>query len=402
MKQLVGKTWGRFQIIEEVGRGGVAVVYRAYDTTLERLVALKVLFPRLAAAPQFLERFRREAIVAANLRHPNIVTIYDVGIKDEVFNYIVMEFVEGHNLRQEIENRGPLSLDRVVAIINQLADALDYAHGQGLIHRDIKPANTILRAGDQVTLTDFGLVKAAKGARLTDVGATLGTLEYMSPEQVMADELDHYSDIYSLGVVVYEMLTGQVPFRGDTPTDTLHRLISQPPPSPSRLNANVSKEVERVVLRALDKEPGKRFSTARQLARSLERAIGLQSPRGRVAKARPKVAKGKGVGLKLVARDNRQFHLCEGTTTIGRATDNDVVLAKHKVSRHHAEIRCQAGSCWVVDLNSTNGTSLNGQRLSPGESRPLSPGDTLSLGPAVLEVASAQPIGDRSKTVKMD
>ncbi len=228
MQDLTGKAWGRFQIIEERGRGGMAVVYKAYDGVLQRTVALKVLLPLMSSNAEFVQRFRREAITSANLRHPNIVVIYDVGAHED-YQYIVMEYLEGPTLQQEIELKGVLPLERTVSILGQLTEALEYAHQQYLVHRDIKPANIIIGAQDHVTLTDFGLVKAASSSKITGEGVAVGTLKYMSPEQAVGSELDYRSDLYSLGVVVYEMLTGKTPFSGGTPYQTLHELIYEPP-----------------------------------------------------------------------------------------------------------------------------------------------------------------------------
>lgn len=204
---------GRYQIIEELGGGGFGKVFKANDSTLDRAVALKVLAPHLAWQPDFVMRFQHEARIAASLRHSNIVTIYEVG-EDQGSHYIAMEYLPGLTLAKLIMQEGALAPDRVVSVVERVASALDYAHGRNLVHRDVKPSNIIVGPEGQVTLTDFGLVKAAAGTKFTTTGQILGTPEYMSPEQAEALGVDWRSNIYSLGVVAFEMCTGTVPFSG--------------------------------------------------------------------------------------------------------------------------------------------------------------------------------------------
>jgi serine/threonine protein kinase len=389
MQDLTGKAWGRFQIIEERGRGGMAVVYKAYDGILQRTVALKVLLPLLAANEEFNQRFHREAITAANLKHPNIVVIYDVG-SHEKFQYIVMEYLEGPTLQQEIRQKGALLFARVMYIVGQLADALDYAHQQGLVHRDIKPANIIIGTQDHITLTDFGLVKAASSSKITGEGAAMGTLKYMSPEQAVGKTLDFRSDIYSLGVVVYEMLVSETPFTGTTPYQTLHELIYEPPPPLSRRNPRVKPEVEQVVLQALAKEPARRFRTSGQFARALAKAAGVGA--AALSKAKTDALK-REVVLRLITSDGREFPVFRGKVTIGRDTGNDIVIPVQQVSRHHAWIHCDQAGCRVTDTGSTNGTSINGVRIPARQPRPLQSGDVLGIGPATLLVTRSSPSG---------
>lgn len=263
---MVGETLGKYQILDEIGRGGMGVVYRGYDTALQRPVAVKVLAPHLVWEKDFVERFLREARTAAQLRHSNIVTVYDVGEQGGNY-YIVMGFLEGETLSQMVARRGPLSVAEVASVVSQVASALDYAHGQGLVHRDIKPGNVIVDKEGHVTLTDFGIARAVEGTRLTSAGAILGTPEYMSPEQALGQEADRRSDIYSLGVVCYEMLTGRAPFHAETPLATLHQQAYEPPLEPRKLNPNLSLAVERVLLKALAKEPRGRYGVRPWAAR---------------------------------------------------------------------------------------------------------------------------------------
>jgi serine/threonine protein kinase len=267
MQELVGKTLGQYQVISELGRGGMAVVYKAYQPALQRYVALKVLPPQLGLDPDFVRRFQHEAIAAARLKHPNIVTIHDVSSVDGV-NFIVMELVEGESLAAVIRNSGAMQPERVASIVAQVASALDYAHQQGFIHRDIKPSNIMLGADDHVTLMDFGIAKAVSGTRLTQTGTLIGTPEYMSPEQVRGLPVDHRADIYSLGVVVYEMLAGQVPFSGDTASVLYKQAHELPPPIRARA-IHVPAPVASAIDCALTKDPNQRFATAGAFAQAL-------------------------------------------------------------------------------------------------------------------------------------
>ncbi|MGD9047002.1 MAG: FHA domain-containing serine/threonine-protein kinase [Anaerolineae bacterium] len=389
MKDLIGKQWGRFQIIEERGRGGMAVVYKAYDTVLQRTVALKVLLPLLAANREFTRRFSREAITAANLKHQGIVVIHDVG-SYENFQYIVMEYLEGPTLQQEIQEKGAMPITRVSSILGQLAEALDYAHGQELIHRDVKPANIIIGAQECVTLTDFGLVKAATNTQITGEGAAIGTLKYMSPEQAQGREIDSRSDIYSLGVVVYEMLIGETPFAGTTPYQTLQQLIHDSPPPLTQRNPQIPARVEQVVLQALAKEPGRRFSTAGRFAQALATFTGLDTQTDSLQ---------LGIVLVLVDPDGREYPVHKGRTTIGRDAGNDIVIPINQVSRHHAQIQYGQAGCTVTDMGSTNGTSINGAATPPDVPQPISPGDALGIGPIALTVTlpySSDPVDPKT------
>ena len=270
--ELAGKTIGNYQIMDELGRGGMAIVYRAYQPSLNRYVAIKALPPQLSYDQQFIERFQREAQAAAGLRHPNIVVIHDVGHQDGIY-YIVMEYLEGHTLKQIIEQQGSLPPDRVAHIVEQIATALDYAHGEGFVHRDVKPSNIFVGQGDHVTLTDFGIAKAASETeQLTRTGMLMGTPEYMSPEQAGGAEVDHRSDLYALGVVLYQMLVGRVPFRGTTPHATLHAVIYEPPPPPRYINPKISPAVEAVILKAISKHPERRYQRGADLASALKAA----------------------------------------------------------------------------------------------------------------------------------
>jgi serine/threonine-protein kinase len=276
---LKGRTLGVYQIMEEVGRGGMASVYRAYQSSLNRYVAIKVLPPQLAYDEEFVQRFLREAQAAASLSHPNIVVVHDVGEQGGLY-YIVMEFLEGQTLKDLIQREGALSPVRAARILEQVAAALDYAHQRGFVHRDIKPANIFVGPDDRVKLTDFGIAKAVSEAeQLTRTGMLVGTPEYMSPEQAAGTPIDHRTDLYALGVVLYQMMTGQVPHRGTTPHSILHAIIYDPPPLPRQLNAAVPPAIEQVILKALAKQPGDRYQRGVDMAAALRAALaGRQVP----------------------------------------------------------------------------------------------------------------------------
>lgn len=272
----------KYEVLEELGRGGFAVVYKALDTSpLKRTVALKVLAPHLAQDPAFVARFMREARVAANLRHPNIVVIFEVG-EDQGQYYIAMEYLDGDTLDEIIARRGALPLEWVAGCAVQIGSALDYAHPQGVIHRDVKPRNIFVNDQGHVTLVDFGLVKAVEESRLTVTGQSLGTPEYMSPEQAQLDAsqpLDYRSDVYSFAVVLFEMCTGRAPFTGDNPSAILYKHVYEPPPRPSTLNPSLFTGVEDALLQSLAKDPNQRHQTAGALAQALQQiAQGRRPP----------------------------------------------------------------------------------------------------------------------------
>ena len=281
---LTGRTLGGYRVLAPAGQGGMADVYQGYQPALDRYVALKILAPRLASDAAFYERFQREAAVIARLRHPNIVQVYDFGTAENL-TYMVMEYIAGPTLKQrsyEVRKQGQLlPRDQVLTITHDVAAALDYAHARGLIHRDVKPANVLLRGTDwpdpnrQATepyavLTDFGVVKMLEGAQFTLTGMTLGTPDYMSPEQASGEEVTPASDIYSLGVLVYEMLTGQLPFTADAPLSVLYMHMSDPPPAASSFVPDLPAGVDDVLSRALAKSPRERFQSAGELAATLE------------------------------------------------------------------------------------------------------------------------------------
>jgi serine/threonine-protein kinase len=264
-------TLGKYEILEEIGRGGFGVVYKARDTTLDRLVALKVLHPQLTVDPKFVQRFHQEARTAAGFQHPHIVTIHEVG-EEAGQHYLAMALLPGRTLDRQLAE-GQLPVERTVSIVEQVARALDAIHEKGLVHRDVKPGNVMVDESGQATLLDFGIVRAAEGTRLTTTMAVLGTPEYMSPELAEGEEPDACSDIYSLGVVAYQMLTGQAPFSAPSPLAVLRFQADKEPPSPRALNPSLSVEIEHVLLKALAKRREERYQSAGELARALRATV---------------------------------------------------------------------------------------------------------------------------------
>jgi serine/threonine-protein kinase len=272
---LVGRTLGRFEILAELGWGGMAVVYKARQTAPNRIVALKVALPELSRNPQYLARFHQEADSAAALEHPHIVPIYAVDEADGV-HFIAMKYIAGQTLKELVEAQGALSVTQAAAILDQVAEALDYAHRCGIVHRDIKPSNIMIEQGGWVYLTDFGLARGMTTTGLTQSGMVMGTPEYMSPEQAEGQvEVGPASDIYALGVVVYELLTGALPFNDETPIAALVARLQRGPRPPREYRADLPMPVEDVVMQALARRPEARFAGAGELTQALKRAAGL-------------------------------------------------------------------------------------------------------------------------------
>ncbi|MCC6178071.1 MAG: protein kinase [Chloroflexi bacterium] len=264
----------RYQQRTLVARGGMGRVYKAYDSRLRRWVALKVMHADLSDQPEFVARFVREAQVAAMLAHPNIVTIHDIDqTPDNV--QMVMAWIEGEDLQHILEREGPLPLDRAARILDQVAVALDHAHNQQppVLHRDVKPSNVMVGKHDRVVLTDFGIARLVGDRTLTQAGQLVGTPTFMAPEVVQGSEADRRSDVYALGVVLYQMVTGRVPFRAETPLAVLHAQVHTPPPVPHTLMPNLPSTVDQVLMMALAKDPNQRYQGAGELARAFRAAI---------------------------------------------------------------------------------------------------------------------------------
>jgi len=260
---------GRYRIIRKLGAGGMANVYLAEDQELGRRVAIKILNERHANDDQFVERFRREAKNAAGLSHPNIVSIYDRGEAEGTY-YIAMEYLDGRSLKELIVGRGPAPVHVAIDYTRKILDALRFSHRNGIVHRDIKPHNVIVDAEGRVKVTDFGIARAGT-SQMTEVGSIIGTAQYLSPEQAKGAPVDQTSDLYSVGIVLYELLTGKVPFTGDSPVEIAMKHISAIPEPPSSIRPDIPEDLDLVVLRALAKTPEERYPSAEEMDKDLAR-----------------------------------------------------------------------------------------------------------------------------------
>jgi len=393
---------GKYRVLEEIGRGGFGVVYKAVDTSLrDRPVALKVMHPNLLGDPGFVQRFHQEAGVAANLDHPSIVPVYEIGEVEGTL-FIAMKYIPGRSLEDILAEEGALPFDRVIHIAEQLASALDYAHDRGFIHRDVKPGNTLVTEDARAFLTDFGLVKAAEATMLTTMGHILGTSEYMSPEQAEPNKeqpIGRRTDQYSLAVVVFHMLTGEVPFRGPTTLAVLRGHADKDPPRPSEINAELAQSLDAPLLQALAKRPQDRWESCGHFIASLRSAVLTSVPT--IPPARPMLEEPEDIrtlavlvttvrpapGIPYLESLDRPAGvvycpLTQPVTTIGRDPVNDLVIDEPfvgwpTVSRNHSRIERDGGDFVVVDLESQNGVYVNNQRT--GENL-LRDGDVVNFG----------------------
>ncbi|MFL5919916.1 MAG: Stk1 family PASTA domain-containing Ser/Thr kinase [Gaiellaceae bacterium] len=269
---LIGTVFdGRYRIIRKLGAGGMADVYLAEDQELGRRVAIKILNDRHAADDSFIERFRREAKNAAGLSHPNIVSIYDRGEAEGTY-YIAMEYLDGRSLKELIVGRGPAPVKTAIDYARQILAAVGFAHKHGIVHRDIKPHNVLVGPEGRLKVTDFGIARSG-ASQMTEVGSIIGTAQYLSPEQARGAQVDQTSDLYSVGVVLYEMLTGQVPFTGETPLEIAMKHLSEVPKPPSELRPEVPHDLDSIVLRALAKDPSERYQSAEEMDADLARVL---------------------------------------------------------------------------------------------------------------------------------
>ena len=275
---LEGKLLGnRYEIIEKIGNGGMATVYKAKCHVLNRYVAVKILRDEFTTDEEFIKRFAAEAQSAASLTHPNIVSIYDVGNEGNLY-YIVMELIKGKTLKEIINESGPLPWKWSVNIAIQIASALETAHRNRIIHRDIKPHNIIITEDGIAKVTDFGIAKAVSNSTITAFGTTIGSVHYFSPEHARGGYTDAKSDLYSLGVVMYEMLTGTVPFDADTPVSIALKHMQETPKEPRELNEDIPIAVNNIIMKAMKKDTNARYSSATEMLRDLNKA--LKDPNG--------------------------------------------------------------------------------------------------------------------------
>jgi serine/threonine-protein kinase len=274
---LIGKVLGnRYQIIEKIGEGGMAIVYKAKCSLLNRPVAIKILKPEYSSDEDFVRRFKQEAQAAASLSHPNVVSIYDIGKEDELY-YIVMEYVDGKNLKDLIKEKAPMEVDEALRVVKQILEGLEHAHQHGIVHRDVKPHNILITRNNVVKVTDFGIARAASGSTLVHTGAVLGSVYYFSPEQARGGITDAKSDIYSVGVILYEMLTGEIPFKGENPVTIALKHLREPIKSPREFNPEISEDLEAIILKALSKNADKRFASAKEMLIAIGGRKGIKS-----------------------------------------------------------------------------------------------------------------------------
>lgn len=262
----------RYRLIEQIGSGGMAVIYRAQDMELGRIVSVKILRPSLVDDPEFLIRFRREAQAAANLNHPNIVAVYDVGQDGPKTHYIVMEYVPGQDLKRMLRARSAFDVDAALAITIEVCKGVGYAHRAGLVHCDVKPQNILITPDNTVKVTDFGIARALTAATPDEMEEIVwGSPHYFSPEQASGESCTPASDVYSVGIVLFELLTGRLPFTGNDPRDLALAHLKQDPPSILSINPALPAELDRIIRKVLSKEPSTRYRTADQLGRILEK-----------------------------------------------------------------------------------------------------------------------------------
>ncbi len=434
MERLVGQTLSRYQITDLLGEGGMGAVFKARDVTLQRDVAIKIMHPHMANQPNFRERFLQEARTAARLDHPGIVQVYDFG-QERSLLFIVMNFIRGTDLRHMLEDLRAqgnwIPLNEAVQVIRQISLAMHYAHRQGVLHRDLKPSNIMIEPDPanglayRPVLTDLGLARLMEGQRITRAGTSMGTPTYMSPEQAMGEETDARSDVYALGIMLYELCVGRPPFPIKTLTEAIRYHTKEVPPPPREVRADLPVNLEQVILKAIAKDPAQRWPNAEAFAQALAAldrevtavagtptALGtsvslmtqyqrsLTQPRGPSVLKEFATPSGNGdtVQARLPDGSTAEAQFVSNRITIGRAEDNDLTLQTTNVSRHHARIDYEGGTYRVVDLDSTNGTHIGNAKLLPGVPETWTQEQPLRMGDAWLRLVVS---GDRVSTSRL-
>lgn len=408
MSDLVGKKLGQYELLEVAGVGGLATVFKASQPALERFVAVKVLHSN---DRKLLARFEREAKASARLRHRNILMVYEYG-EEAGLPFIAMEYVEQGTLEKYLTGK-PMAWEQVIALSSPIARALHHAHEHGLIHRDVKPSNILMPQPDWPLLADFGLVKVAQvGEELTGSGVAVGTPSYMPPEQASADEVDARADMYSLGVIIYQMITGRLPFEYNNMNLQIFAHLSEMPPAPSELNPKCPPQLEHVIEKAMEKNPEDRYANLKEMAEILEEILRESAynfsssptpgdvPAPVVEDQRPVAAYSPPPVAELSTRQEVKILLKDGGGTIEVPSPSDIGLLIGRtqktsvadidlgpygaleagVSRQHAQLYFKDGTWLIDDLKSMNGTYVNEKKIAPGQAVSLKNGDVIRCG----------------------
>ncbi|MFH2219898.1 MAG: FHA domain-containing serine/threonine-protein kinase [Pseudomonadota bacterium] len=381
------KTIGRYKIVSKLGQGAFGIVYLGMDPFIKRNVAIKISQPTSDTAR---ELFFKEAQSAGRLNHPGMVAIHDVGIEKK-FCYITMEYLEGETLRKYTRSHNLLPMRKVIDYMADITNALDYAHQQGIIHRDIKPANIMLLKNGMVKITDFGTAKIVDLSQ-TQTGVLQGTPYYMSPEQSAGEKVDKRSDIFSVGVMLFQLLTGKLPFHGATPWLLRNEILNQPHPDPREYNPEIIEPVVAIIDKSLEKDRKRRYQRAsqmaahlRQVAKTIDEAAESEEEPGDdepALKATIEVVKS------MTLKPGESFTV-SGDAIIGRNIDNEIKIMDQKVSRKHGEIFVKDGKFHIRDLGSKNGVLVDGKRVS-GEGMSLHDGAQIQLSSeTILEFKTA-------------
>ncbi len=380
---------GRYKIETLLGEGGMSAVYKATDPNLKRVVAVKLIHPHLSTDDDFIRRFQTEAAAVASFRHPNIVQVYDFENDDENY-YMVLEYILGETLQEHLDflqnSNTKMPIHDSVQIILYVCDALGYAHGQGIIHRDVKPANIMLDAEERTVLMDFGLVKILNATSHTATGAIMGTARYMPPEIIRNEMPDERSDLYSLGVTFYEMLSGELPFHADSVITLMMMHLNDPIPDLSILNPNIPSELIRIVNKSLEKDRDNRYLSANEMAGDLRRFLSTLetvsvSSVFSLSQGEPTLGYLK---LKLSDGSRHEFEVSKPEVTIGRGQTNDIIVQDEKMSRSHARFEfSDQGEVRVVDTGSTNGIRVNGVKTVRAV---IKPGDVIQIGGCQIQL----------------
>ena len=386
MSFATGEIVGQYKIMERLGRGGMATVYKAYHSLLDRYVAVKVMDSTLSKERGFIERFNREARVIAKLDNPHIVPVYDFN-EHQGQPYLVLKYIDGQTLIESI-NRTTLSRVEILDYVLAVGNALQYAHDRKILHRDVKPSNVLIASSGQTYLTDFGLARLVEGGSTLTGDMIVGTPQYISPEQARnTEKLDEGTDIYSFGVMIYEMVTGRVPFDAETVFSIIEDHVHTPPPPPSFFKPDLSPDVEYVILKALAKKRSERYDKVSTLVSAFKKAWTSKTDRKKTITSST-LDSILGVAT-LFAENGKSFPLVSAKMVIGRdsfrkgivndidLTDLDVTKI---VSRRHAMIQRQNDTYVLHDLNSTNGVLVNGERISPRLPHVLKVEDVVEFG----------------------